>query len=119
MIDDDGFILWESMTINLYPAKKYSPGGLYPDRLEAEARAPQWSFWGMAEVEPPSRTAQVNRVGYPGRERPGGRGCGQARTRRSSRGVMWEAEEVLNQYESIPSAEDHSPVPHLIPNAPV
>ena len=68
-IDDDGFILWESMAINLYLAKKYSPGGLYPDRPEAEARAWQWSFWGMTEVEPPSRTALVNRVGYPGRER--------------------------------------------------
>ena len=39
VIDDDGFILWESMAINLYLAKKYGMGGLYPSRLEDEGRA--------------------------------------------------------------------------------
>src|SRR5438034_9997453 len=29
-IDDDGVVLWESMAINLYLAKKYSLGALYP-----------------------------------------------------------------------------------------
>jgi len=51
VIDDDGFVLWESMAINLYLAKKYGAGGLYPTRLGDEARAWQWSFWGMTEVE--------------------------------------------------------------------
>jgi 2-polyprenyl-3-methyl-5-hydroxy-6-metoxy-1,4-benzoquinol methylase len=33
-------------------------------------------------------------------------------------GYAEEAEELLKRYESIPSAEDHKPVLHLIPNAP-
>jgi glutathione S-transferase len=61
-IDEDGFILWESMAINLYLAKKHAAGRLYPTRLEDEARAWQWSFWGMTEVERPALTALFNRV---------------------------------------------------------
>ena len=64
-IDDDGVVLWESMAINLYLAKKYSPNALYPARLEDEARAWQWSFWGMTEVERPVLTAMFNRALLP------------------------------------------------------
>ena len=62
VIDDAGFILWESMAINLYLGKKYGVGELYPSRLEDEARAWQWSFWGMTEVERPVLTAMMNRA---------------------------------------------------------
>ena len=43
-IDDGGFILRESLAINLSLAKKHSTGGLYPATLEGEAHAWQWSF---------------------------------------------------------------------------
>jgi glutathione S-transferase len=69
VIDEDGFVLWESMAINLYLAKKHSLGRLYPSRLEDEARAWQWSFWGMTEVERPVLTALFNRAILPEYER--------------------------------------------------
>jgi glutathione S-transferase len=65
VIDDDGFVLWESMAINLYLAKKYSAGALYPTGPEHEARAWQWSFWGMTEIERPLLTALFNRAILP------------------------------------------------------
>ena len=44
VIDDDGFILSESMAINCYLAKKHkSP--LYPSDPKNEALALQWSLW--------------------------------------------------------------------------
>jgi glutathione S-transferase len=42
-IDDDGFVLSESMAINLYLAKKH--GKLGPSDAQNEARTWQWSFW--------------------------------------------------------------------------
>jgi glutathione S-transferase len=50
MVDGD-FKLFESMAINLYLAAKHNKNGLYPSSLEDQARAWQWSFWGMTELE--------------------------------------------------------------------
>ena len=43
-IDDDGFILSESMAINFYLARKHK-SALYPADPKVEARALQWSLW--------------------------------------------------------------------------
>jgi len=64
-IDDDGFILWESMPINLYLAKKHAAGTLYPTSLDDEARAWQWSFWGLTEIERHVLNAMFHRAVYP------------------------------------------------------
>jgi len=44
VIDDDGFVLSESMAINLYLAKKHR-SALYPADPKHEALALQWSLW--------------------------------------------------------------------------
>jgi len=50
-IEDDGFVLWESLAITLYLAKKHSTGRLYPATLQGEAKTWQWSLWAVQEVD--------------------------------------------------------------------
>ena len=50
LIDGD-LQLFESMAINLYLTKRYG-GALYPANAADEARAWQWSVWGISEIEP-------------------------------------------------------------------
>jgi glutathione S-transferase len=49
LVDGD-VTLFESMAINLYLSRTY--GKLWPANAKDEARAIQWSFWGMTEIEP-------------------------------------------------------------------
>jgi len=48
---DGELALFESMAINLYLAKTYG-GKLYPSDPHDEARALQWTIWGLTELEP-------------------------------------------------------------------
>jgi glutathione S-transferase len=50
-IDDDGFVLWESLAINLYLAQKHATGTMYPADLAGQAKAAQWSLWAANEIE--------------------------------------------------------------------
>jgi glutathione S-transferase len=51
VIADGDFVLFESLAITLYLAKKHAAGTLYPATLQGEAGAWQWSFWAIAEVD--------------------------------------------------------------------
>ncbi len=67
LVDDD-LVLFESMAINLYLAEKYG-GDLYPRDDADAARAVQWSFWGMTELEPLLMPMVLHKVMLPEKER--------------------------------------------------
>lgn len=57
---DDGFVLFESLAINLYLVKKYG-GPLGPQSLEEDALMTQWSLWVATEIEKPLLLASAIR----------------------------------------------------------
>lgn len=69
VIDDDGFVLYESMAINFYLAAKYGKAPLWPEAIQDRALANQWSYWAMLEVEPHLVTLLANRMMLPPQER--------------------------------------------------
>lgn len=51
VLDDGGYLIWESMAVNLYLAEKHNQ--LWPADVRGHGHAIQWSFWAITEVEPP------------------------------------------------------------------
>jgi len=68
VLQDSDLVLWESLAINLYLARKYDKG-LWPKRVEDEGRAFQWSLWSMTELEEPVLTAVMHRMSLPADQR--------------------------------------------------
>ncbi|MGK9050318.1 glutathione S-transferase family protein [Neorhizobium petrolearium] len=52
-MDDDGFVLHESLAITLYLARKYG-GELGPKDINEEALMVQWSLFGATSIETPA-----------------------------------------------------------------
>ena len=84
VIDDDGFILWESMAINLDLAKKYGRDGFYPSRLETRPGLAM-EVLGDDRVERPVLTALFNRAILPEDERNAAAGTAEKRSASRSR----------------------------------
>ena len=68
VLHDGDLVLWESLAINLYLARKHDKG-LWPTSIEDEGRAYQWSVWAMTELEEPLLTALLHRVVFPAEQR--------------------------------------------------
>ena len=73
LVDGD-LVLWESMAIDLYLARRYGgDAGLWPETIEGEALTWQWSFWVMSEVEHPLLTVLMHSRVLPEEKRDAGR----------------------------------------------
>ncbi|MCI0756708.1 glutathione S-transferase family protein [Teichococcus vastitatis] len=64
VIADDGLVLYESLAINLYLARKHG-GELAPRDAVEDALMSQWAFWAATEVEPFSLQIQTHRPAGP------------------------------------------------------
>jgi len=67
-IDDDGFVLHESLAINLYLAKKHG-GPIGPANVQEDGEMAMWSLWAATEVEPHSLEILYNMASKPPAER--------------------------------------------------
>jgi glutathione S-transferase len=67
-LQDGDLVLFESLAVNLYLARKYDKG-LWPKTVADEGRAYQWSVWAMTELEEPVLTALLHRMFLPKAER--------------------------------------------------
>lgn len=59
LIDDGGFMLWESNVIVRYLCAKHNGPSLYPQDLQARFNAERWMDWQQAHLNPAGRDAFV------------------------------------------------------------
>ncbi len=52
VLDDDGYVLWESHTIVRYLARQYGGGAWYPDEPKACGDADKWMDWKIGFLQP-------------------------------------------------------------------
>ena len=67
-IKDGELVLWESLAINLYLAKKHG-GPLAPANLAEEGKAVMWSMWALTEAEDHCVALVRHTIGLPPNQR--------------------------------------------------
>jgi glutathione S-transferase len=88
-LDDDGLVLFESLAINLYLARKYDGGkGLWPASVGDEGRLFQWSVWAMTELEEPLLTALLHELILPEAQRDAAKAADALERARKPLGVL-------------------------------
>jgi glutathione S-transferase len=69
VIDDDGFVLWESNAIVRYLAATHGEGSLRPTDARQRADADRWMDWQATELTPAMRDAFIQLVRTPSGDR--------------------------------------------------
>src|SRR5262245_22982818 len=62
VLEDDGFVLWESNAINQYLASKKPEAGLLPADPRARVDVCRWQFWESAHWDPACGTLIFERI---------------------------------------------------------
>lgn len=72
VIEEEGFVLYESNAIVRYLAARDSPGALWPDDLRARADADRWMEWQSTSYTPAMRDVFWQLIRTPQAERDAG-----------------------------------------------
>jgi glutathione S-transferase len=82
VIDDGGFVLWESNAIVRYLGAKHGSASLHPAALTERADADRWMDWQCTELSPTMRDAFIQWVRTPAGQRD------EAAAQRSARATL-------------------------------
>lgn len=69
MIEDEGFVLWESNVIVRYLCARHSAGEMYPTDLRERFDAERWMDWQQTTLNPASRPGFVQLIRTPPEQR--------------------------------------------------
>ncbi|MBG9388528.1 glutathione S-transferase family protein [Caenimonas aquaedulcis] len=69
LMEDDGFVLWESNVIVRYLCAKHASGTLYPEALKARFDAERWMDWQQTTLNPAGRNAFIQLFRTPADQR--------------------------------------------------
>jgi len=64
-LEEDGFIIWESMAINYYLARNYGDNLLWSADPKEEASIMQWSSFGFINIDKPAVNYILHKQAFP------------------------------------------------------